>query len=208
MSKPSQGAGKSRGPPIHCSSPRCESARWPPAPSNPTRDAMLQSQLADDPPPPDRAGTFTQVPKVDSLGAFGLRVSRQFAQCRRKGEQLALLWLQVELLARPDDTLSPAERDNLIQTVSLRLRNRVRSADEVVHMGEHCFAVLLVAAGAPEAELVEERLRQALRGAYGVDGRLMQVGVRLGTAVFPQAGRNGAELAEAARANLPAAGGD
>jgi len=157
---------------------------------------------------PDRAGMHTRLPKAGSPAEFGLRVSRQFAQCRRKGEQLALLWLQIELPARPDGSLSPAERDNLIQTVSLRLRNRVRSADEVVHMGEHCFAVLLVAAGAPEAELVEERLRQALRGAYGVDGRLMQVGVRLGTAVFPQAGRNGAELAEAARANLPAAGGD
>ena len=46
---------------------------------------------------------------------------------------------------------SPAEHDNLIQTVSLRLRNRVRGADEVVHMGEQSFAVLLVAAGTPEA---------------------------------------------------------
>jgi GGDEF domain-containing protein len=162
----------------------------------------------DDPALPDRAGMHTRLPEVGSPAEFGLRVSRQFAQCRRKGEQLALLWLQIELPVRPDASLSPAERDNLIQTVSLRLRNRVRGADEVVHMGEHCFAVLLVAAGAPEAGLVEQRLRQALRGAYGVDGRLMQVGVRLGTAVFPQAGRNGAELAEAARANLPATGGD
>ena len=36
----------------------------------------------------------------------------------------------------------------------------------------------------------------------------MQVGVRLGTAVYPQAGRNGAELVEAARGNLPDVGSD
>lgn len=165
-------------------------------------------QFANDPPVPDRAGMYTQLPQADSPAAFGLRVSRQFAKCRREGEQLALLWLEVEVLSRPDGAMAPAEHDNLIQTVSLRLRNRVRGADEVVHMGEHCFAVLLVAAGTPEAGLVEQRLRLALRGAYGVDGRLMQVGVRLGTAVYPQAGRNGAELVEAARGNLPEAGRD
>ncbi|MGM9481283.1 diguanylate cyclase domain-containing protein [Roseateles sp. NT4] len=168
---------------------------------------MSQPLLVNNLPASERAGAFTQLPQADSAAAFGLRVSRQFAQCRRKGEQLALLWLEVELKMKPDASLAPAERDQLIQTVSLRLRNRVRGADEVVHMGEQCFAVLLVAAGADEAELVEQRLRQALRGSYGVDGRLTQVGVRLGTAVYPEAGRNGAELAEAARGNLSEAGG-
>lgn len=172
-------------------------------------DAMSQApQLANDAPSPERAGLFTRLPEADSLAAFGLRVSRQFAHSRRKGEQLALLWLEVALPVRPDGSLSPKDQDHLIHTVSLRLRNRVRGADEVVHVGEHCFAVLLVAAGAAEAGLVEQRLRHALRGAYGVDGRLMQVGVRLGTAVFPEAGRNGAELAEAARGNLPEVAGD
>jgi GGDEF domain-containing protein len=164
---------------------------------------MSHPQLAADTPSPDRAGTFTRLPQADSLAAFGLRVSRQFVQCRQKGEQLALLWLEVEELAGPAGSLSDPEREQLIQTVSLRLRNRVRGADEVVHMGAHCFAVLLLAAGAPEAGIVERRLRHALRGAYGVDGRQMRVGVRLGVAVYPQEGRNGAELAEAARANLP-----
>lgn len=164
--------------------------------------------LANDPPSPPRTGTFTRLPQADSLAAFGLRVSRQFAQCRREGEQLALLWLEAEVLVRPDGSIGDAERDNLIQTVSLRLRNRVRGADEVVYMGGRSFAVLLLAAGAPEARLVEKRLQQALRGAYGVDGRLMQIGVRLGTAIFPQAGRNGVELAEAAQANLAESAGD
>jgi predicted signal transduction protein with EAL and GGDEF domain len=144
-------------------------------------------------------GTFTQVPRAESLAAFGLRVSRQFAQCRRDGEHLALLWLEVQLQAPP---LSDAESASLVHTVSLRLRNRVRGADEVVHMGGQCFAVLLQAAGAVEAQIVDRRLRQALRGTYCIDSRLLQAQVRLGTAIYPQAGRNGAELAEAARGNL------
>ena len=163
---------------------------------------MSQAPLPDqDSALPPRNGAFTQVPRADSLAAFGLRVSRQFAQCRREGEHLALLWLELELLAQAGG-LSDAERDGLVQTVSLRLRNRVRGADEVVHMGGSCFAVLLTAAGAVEAQIVDQRLRLALRGTYCIDSRLMHARIRLGTAVYPQAGRNGAELAEAARSNL------
>lgn len=149
-----------------------------------------------------RAGGHTHLPQDDSLAGLGLRLSRHFARCRRNGEGLALLWVEARVLARADRALSDAERLALIQTVSLRLRNRVRGADEVVHMGGCVFAVLLQAVGAAEAALVETRLLQALRGNYGVDGGLMQLGVRVGTATYPEAGRNGAELAEAARSKL------
>lgn len=158
--------------------------------------------LADTPAASQRAGSFTRLPQADSVAAFGLRTSRHFAQCRREGGQLALVWIEVDMLGRADGGLETAEHDALIQTVSLRLRNRVRGSDEVVYMAGNSFAVLLLAAGVAEARLVEQRLLQALRGAYCVDSRVLQLGVRLGTAVFPQAGRNGAELAEAARENL------
>lgn len=170
---------------------------------------MSQALLLNDvPAPPQRAGSFTHLPREDSLTALGLRLSRQFAQCRRKGEQLALLWVEVKVLPRPDGPLNDAEQLSLIQTVSLRLRNRVRGADEVVHMGGCIFTVLLQAVGAEETGMVEARLLQALRGAYGVDGRVMQLSVRLGRAMYPEAGRNGAELAEAARSSLMEAAGD
>lgn len=153
-----------------------------------------------------RAGSALRLPQADSLSAFGWRVSRQFSQSRREGGQLALLWVEIDVVPAPGaPALGDKERDTLIQTVSLRLRNRVRGADEVVRMGDCSFAVLLLAAGAPEARLVEQRLLQALRGTYDVEGCLPQVSVRLGVAVFPHAGQTGAELAEAARDNVPPA---
>ncbi|MEO6278588.1 diguanylate cyclase domain-containing protein [Roseateles sp.] len=163
--------------------------------------AHLQ-MIANDPPASARSGFTAPLPWMESLAALGLRVSRQFAQCRRDGEQIALLWVEVEVLEAPGSALSDDACDGIIQAVSQRLRNRVRGADEVLRIGPHCFAVLLMAAGAGEADIAERRLLQTVRGNYGVDDRLMQVGVRMGTAVFPEDGRNGAELAEAARANL------
>lgn len=149
-----------------------------------------------------RSGPAVPLPQVESLAALGLRLSRQFAQCRREGGQLAMLWIEFEVVERAGDGLGSEERHGLVHAASQRMRNRVRGADEVVRVGEQGFAVLLLAAGAQEAVLVERRLLQALKGAYGVDGRLMQMAVRVGRAVFPDHGRHGADLAEVARRDL------
>jgi diguanylate cyclase (GGDEF)-like protein len=155
--------------------------------------------MVDDLPISTRSCFAAPLPRVDSLAALSLRLSRLFAQCRREGGQLALVWVEMDMLARPGDTPTADARDGLIDAVSQRLRNRVRGADEVLRVGEHSFAVLLVAAGSLEADIVEQRLLQSMRGTYCVDDRHMQVGVRLGRSVFPADGRNGAELAEVAR---------
>ena len=162
--------------------------------------------LAADLPSSARGDMPEPLPRVDSLAAYGLRVSRHFAQCRREGGQLALLWIEIDVRARQSSAASDAALDCLVQIFSLRLRNRVRGADDVQRVGEHSFAVLLLAAGAREAEVAEQRLLHTVRGAYNVDGQVIQVSARLGTAVFPLAGRNGTELAEAARNSLDAAG--
>ena len=154
--------------------------------------------ISNDPPASDRGCFTAPLPRMDSLAALGLRLSRLFAQCRREGGQLALLWVEVDMLGRPEHPLTGDAGDGLIQAVSQRLRNRVRGADEVLRVGEQSFAVLLVAAGSLEADIVEQRLLQTVRGVYGIDERRMQVGVRMGRALFPQDGRNGTELAEVA----------
>lgn len=163
---------------------------------------QIAHMLTDQPPAPPRGATVPPLPSTDSLTAYGLRVSRLLAQCRREGGQLALLWVEVAVLAPPGRTVGDAERESLIHTASQRLRNRVRSADEVQRVGDRAFAVMLVNAGVDEAALVEQRLIQALRGTYGVEGQITQMALRIGTAVFPEDGRQGGELAEVAQRSM------
>lgn len=154
---------------------------------------------AEAPPTPVRGGVAEPMPRLDSMAMFGMRVARHFAQCRRSNGQLALLWMELDVAGQAGAALTDDERENLLMVAGQRLRNRVRGSDEVAQVGEHAFAVLLLTAGSLEADLVEERLHQAMRGSYGVDDRVMCVDVRIGRAVFPEDGRNGAELAAVAR---------
>lgn len=163
----------------------------------------LAHLYAEEPAVPARGSTAEPMPRMDSMSMFGMRVSRHFARCRRSNERLALLWVEVDAMGTRGEILSDADRAGLLLVASQRLRNRVRGTDEVAQVGDSAFAVLLLAAGPLEADIVEERLQQALRGSYGVDERVMHLGVRIGQAVFPDHGRSGVELAQAARRQLP-----
>ena len=163
---------------------------------------QLAHMFTDEPPAPPRGSIAPPLSAIDSLTAYSLRASRLLAQCRREGGQLALLWVEVAVLAPPGRTVGEEEHEGLIHTASQRLRNRVRSSDEVQRVGERAFAVMLVNAGVDEAALVERRLLQALRGTYGVEGQLTQMALRIGTAVFPEDGRQAGELAEAAQRSM------
>jgi GGDEF domain-containing protein len=77
--------------------------------------------------------------------------------------------MEAAALAAEGQVWPPEAREQLMQALSARLRNRVRATDQVMQVGDHGFAVLLLAAGAAEAAIVEQRLRHLLAGPYGVD---------------------------------------
>jgi len=157
--------------------------------------------------PPRHAPALT-IPRVDSLGEFGLMITRQLTQCRRYGGKLAVMWLEAEPVEAADPAGDYDAQASLMTAVGRRLRSRVRGTDAVLQVGAGSFAVLLADAGASEAELVRQRLHQALGGSYGVgEGHVMHVRLQVGSAAFPDGGTRGAELAQSARDNVRARAG-
>ncbi|WP_343627792.1 GGDEF domain-containing protein [Roseateles sp.] len=151
---------------------------------------------------PTRHTPALWVPRVDALAEFGLMISRHLTQCRRYGGHLAVLWLEAEPLAREGQSWPPEAQDALMTAVGRRLRSRVRGTDMVLQVGETSFAVMLLDAGSSEAHIVQQRLMQVLNGPYNVEEHTMHVGLNLGSAVFPEGGVRGADLAESARSDL------
>jgi GGDEF domain-containing protein len=167
---------------------------------------MSQPQRLTDPTPPElRPAPHADIPRVETLEAVGQQLSRHLARSRRQGGRLTVIWIETALHARPGNSWPEGAREALTQALGRRLRNRVRGSDEVLRVGDASFAVVLPHAGVAEAVLIEERLLLALRGSYGVDGLLLHSDLHLGSATFPDVGRNGVDLAEQARHNCIAA---
>lgn len=151
--------------------------------------------------PTSREGYAPTRSLVQSLTELVPYLSRRLARCRRAGEQLAMLWIELAPLPSPADDTEDVLAE-LMLTASLRVRNRVRGTDEVVQVGDLGFAVLLPGAGSPEAAVVGLRLRQTLTGTYGLKSGQAYLSVAMGEAVYPEAGLTGTDLAEAAQRSL------
>jgi diguanylate cyclase (GGDEF)-like protein len=115
----------------------------------------------------------------------------------RCGQQLAVMWLDLDRFKMVNDTLGHARGDDLLKQVALRLRACVRPTDIVARLGGDEFAVVLEAAEV-SLNALAERMLSAVGQPYDLDGHTVTVGASIGIAVGPQDGASAAELLKAA----------
>ena len=133
---------------------------------------------------------------------YGDQLERAVAQARRKNEQLATLFMDLDRFKRVNDTLGHAAGDALLKEAARRLRRCVRESDELARSGaeagesEHgntvarlggdeFTATLLDLRHPHDAAKVAQRILQALSLPFVIDGNELVVTASVGIAVFP-----------------------
>ena len=115
---------------------------------------------------------------------FHERMAGLLADPRRRDERLAVLCLDLDYFKNINDTLGHPVGDALLEAVAERLRHCVRAGDIVARLGGDEFAILQTAADQPlQAELLAQRVVEALRQPYDLDGQRAIVSVSIGIAV-------------------------
>lgn len=120
-----------------------------------------------------------------------LQASLQLAA--RKGEWVAVLFLDLDRFKPINDSLGHAAGDQVLKEVAQRLRACVRESDTVARMGGDEFTMLLTGLANREVALstamhVAEKVLNALAGAFVLQGRDFFVTASLGVALYPQDG--------------------
>jgi GGDEF domain-containing protein len=161
--------------------------------------AMMGRRTPTRPPSPSRAA-----PLDGSAGLIAL-VDQQIAHSRRQNQPFALLCLVAEQVVGRGTAEQLARA---LADCTSRLCSRVRATDHVARYGPHHFGVLLPDAGDSAAWVVALRLLDAGSGTYRVGDELLELRLRAGHAVFPQAAADGAALVYAASATTEPAAWD
>jgi len=127
------------------------------------------------------------------------RLDHALALCRRRGESVALLALDLDRFKAVNDLFGHAEGDRVLERVSAILSQCVRGADTVARIGGDEFVILQVGASQPEgANVLAGRILAAFREEMNPARDPTAVGVSIGVALFPRDGADGPSLHHAA----------
>ena len=94
--------------------------------------------------------------------SFLSQLGRAFAQARRQGQPLSLLYLDVDHFKLINDRYGHAAGDEVLKAFAEVVAQQVRSADLVGRIGGEEFAVLLPDADGAQAAEVAARVRRAV----------------------------------------------
>ena len=130
---------------------------------------------------------------------FQEHLGQELARGGRRGEDLALLCIDLDLFKEVNDTLGHPIGDKLLKLVAERLRECARETDVVARLGGDEFAVVAVAAEQPRGAIVlAQRIIAALSSPFDLDGHQVVIGASIGIALAPGDSEQGEGLLKAA----------
>jgi diguanylate cyclase (GGDEF)-like protein len=117
------------------------------------------------------------------------RLGQSIANAQRRGEKVALMYLDLDNFKHINDKLGHAVGDQLLQSTAKRLLASVRATDTVSRQGGDEFVVLLPEVeGEQGAALAAEKLIDAMAEPHHVEGHSLHVTLSIGISIFPDDG--------------------
>ena len=119
---------------------------------------------------------------------FREQIERELQRTGR-GEQFALLYIDIDEFKGINDSLGHHVGDELLKAVATRLRSCIRETDLIARLGGDEFAVIQTAVGNP-SDITEfvTRIHEAIRQPYRCLGHQLSTDASIGVALAPQDG--------------------
>ncbi|MEM7252135.1 MAG: EAL domain-containing protein [Pseudomonadota bacterium] len=143
----------------------------------------------------ERLAFFDPLTGLYNRRLFRDRLEQAVRVVERRGNALALLYLDLDDFKRINDTLGHGAGDDLLRALGERLASCVRGHDTVARIGGDEFAILLSDVGGIDGALtVAEKVLARLREPVNVYGQTLIVTTSIGITLAPEDGRDAETL--------------
>ena len=120
---------------------------------------------------------------------FDDRLATALSQAARRGEMLAVMFLDLDRFKLINDTLGHTTGDTLLAALSTRLRSSVRQEDTVARMGGDEFIFILRGLkSAEDAVKPAQKILERMRPPFHVDGHELHLTASIGISLYPADG--------------------
>jgi diguanylate cyclase (GGDEF)-like protein len=139
---------------------------------------------------------LTQLP---NRASFTEHLEEAMRRAKRASWPLAVLFLDLDLFKRVNDSLGHDAGDRLLRVVAERIQRAVREADMLFRMGGDEFTVLLEDVRGPEeAAMVATRMLEAIAEPVHLQHHEISVSASIGIALYPRDDTVGERLLKSA----------
>lgn len=136
-----------------------------------------------------------QLTDLPNRGLFNDRLDRALQTLDQSGEQIAVLYLDLDRFKQVNDTFGHPSGDELLREFAQRLRSLVGDRDTIARIGGDEFTILLRDIGSRErVEDLCRRIIEMIRHPYHIAGTQVFIGVSIGVALAPSDGVDRVEL--------------
>ncbi|MFZ2493190.1 MAG: EAL domain-containing protein [Thermoanaerobaculia bacterium] len=123
------------------------------------------------------------------------RLSVALSHAHRERTRLAVLFLDLDRFKIINDSLGHNTGDQLLQAVAARLQTCIRESDTVARLGGDEFTVLLPHLPSTDtAGPVAQKIIEAIRHPFHIDGREIFTSTSIGIALYPEDGSDAETL--------------
>ncbi|HWU84417.1 MAG TPA: diguanylate cyclase [Rhodocyclaceae bacterium] len=117
------------------------------------------------------------------------RLSQAIGLARRRGTQVALMFIDLDYFKNVNDTLGHSIGDSLLESVARRLVGCVRTTDTVARQGGDEFVVLLSEIETRrDAANVAEKILESFTLPHAIDTHTLHVTLSIGISLYPDDG--------------------
>lgn len=126
---------------------------------------------------------------------FKDRLGLAVIQAKRKLTELAVMFIDLDRFKLVNDTLGHVKGDELLQQVSLRLKDCLRRGDTLARQGGDEFTIVLPELRDREdAKAIADKFLECLQKPFDLDGHEVHISASIGIAIYPGDGESIDEL--------------
>jgi diguanylate cyclase (GGDEF)-like protein len=126
---------------------------------------------------------------------FSDRLENALARARRNGEEVAVLFLDLNRFKKINDSLGHAAGDAMLREIAKRFRECVREEDTVARVGGDEFVILLRSVTSrDEVECVVQRIMDAVGQPFPLKDKSLGISCSIGISLYPEDGADAETL--------------